>query len=220
MFKLWAMTVASVAVLPGTSFTADSRLSPDLKRKCQNASKLLAGYLTELVATSKRRAGGLTFIMACATSDYSDVYPEDSLNPLIALPALVDKKELAEVVAFVTDSAVNLQRVPDRIALDGLPILYPGHMPHNPFDPGWNLPPMTNHMPLDLPGAWVRFLSHYQEFGVEIPHKDQWAKLIARSIDNFMPFANGLVYADTQDPPIGFGYQDSIKMSGLQLLSS
>lgn len=220
MLKLCATGVAAAVVLPGTSFAADTAVSPSLKEKCQSASKLLAGYLTELVAESKRSADGLTFLMACATNAYSDIYPEDSLNPLIALPSLVNKEELTGELAFVTDSAVGLQRVPDRIALDGLPILYPGHMPHNPFDPGWNLPPMTDKMPLHLPGAWVRLLSHYQEFGIEIPYKERWARLIARSIDNCVPFANGLVYADPQNPPIGFGYQDSIKMSGLQLLSS
>jgi len=220
MLMLCAAGAAATVVLPGVSVAAAAGLSPDLKGKCQNASKLLAGYLTELVAESKWREGDLTLLMACATGAYTDVYPEDSLNPLIALPSLVNKEELTRVLAFVTDSVVDLQRVPDRVAPDGLPILYPGHMPHNPFDPGWNLPPMTDKMPLHLPGAWVRLLSHYQEFGVEIPHKDRWARLIARSIDNCVPFSNGLVYADPQNPPIGFGYQDSIKMSGLQLLSS
>lgn len=219
MIKLFAAGVAVAAVLPDAGFATTS-LSPNLKAKCQDAARVLAGYLTKLTEESKRTQGGVTFLMACATSAYMDFYPEDSLNPLLALPSLVNTEELTELLALVTNSVVDLPRVPDRIALDGLPILYPGHMPHDPFDPGWNLPPMTTKMPLHLPGAWVRLLSHYQEFGVEIPHKDRWARLIARSIGNCVPFANGLVYADPQDPPIGFGYQDSIKMSGLQLLSS
>jgi hypothetical protein len=220
MITLCATSVAAATVLPGAGL-ATSDLSPALKAKCQDASTILADYLTKLVAESERTEGGVTFLMACATDAYSDIYPEDSLNPLLALPSLVNKEELTKSLAFITKSAVDLLRVPDRIALDGLPILYPGHMPHDPFDPGWDhVSPMTTKMPLDLPGAWVRLLSHYQEFGVEIPHKDRWARLIARSIDNCVPFANGLVYADPQDPPIGFGYQDSIRMSGLQLLSS
>jgi hypothetical protein len=37
---------------------------------------------------------------------------------------------------------------------------------------------------------------------------------------NRVPFANGLAYADPQNPPIGFGYFDSVKVGGWELVSS
>jgi len=62
-------------------------------------------------------------------------------------------------------------------------------------------------------------LDYYQHFGVEIPQKKAWAKLIERSV-KCVPFANGLAYADPQNPPIGYGYHDQIKITGWELMSS
>jgi hypothetical protein len=198
-------------MLRGVCFAATPRLSAEVTEKCQTASKLLAGYLTELVAGAKRRQGnGLMLVMPCVTSAYSGVWPDDSLYPLIALPSLANKDELTAVISFLTDSIVDLEYLPDRVEPDGLPILSPGHS---------DMPPMTDRIPLHLPAAWVRLLDYYQGFGVKIPRKDEWARIIARSIDR-VPFADGLAYADPQHPPIGFGFQDSIKISGWELLSS
>jgi hypothetical protein len=211
MIKLCAVSAAASVVLPGLCSDARPNLSAEVREKCQAAAKLLAGYLTDLVAGAKRREeNGLVLVMPCVTSAYSGVWPDDSLYPLIALPSLANKNELTGVMNFLTDSIVDLEYVPDRVEPDGLPILSPGQS---------NKPPMTDRIPLHLPAAWVRLLDYYQGFGVKIPRKDEWAQVIARSIDR-VPFADGLAYADPQHPPIGFGFQDSIKISGWELLSS
>jgi hypothetical protein len=211
MLKLCVTGAAATIVLRGFHTAAAPRLSADVTEKCRAASKLLADYLTELAAGAKRRVGnGPTLLMPCVTSAYSGVWPDDSLYPLIALPSLANKDELAGVLSFLSDSILDLPHVPDRVEPDGLPILSPGHS---------NMPPMTDRMPLHLPAAWVRLLDYYQGFGVQIPRKDDWARLIARSIER-VPFANGLAYADPQHPPIGFGFQDSLRISGWELMSS
>ena len=211
MLTLCATGAAASVALPGYGTTAAPRIPPELTDQCRAASKLLAGYMTELAAGARSQVGkGPTLLMPCVTSAYSGVWPDDSLYPLIALPSLARTDELAGVLSFLTESMLDLQYVPDRVEPDGLPILSPGHS---------NMPPMTDCMPLHLPAAWVRLLDYYQHFGVKIPRKDEWAQLIARSIDR-VPFANGLAYADPQHPPIGFGFQDSIKISGWELMSS
>lgn len=148
--------------------------------------------------------------MPQAGGGYSGVWPDDSLYPLMALPSLANKEELQGTIRFLSDSTLELEYVPDRVEPDGLPILSPG-----PSDES----PMTHRMPLHLPAAWVRLLDYYQQFGVEIPQKKAWAKLIERSL-NCVPFANGLAYADPQKPPIGYGYHDTIKITGWELASS
>jgi hypothetical protein len=128
----------------------------------------------------------------------------------MALPSLANKEELQGTIRFFSDSMLELEYIAESIEPDGLPILSPG-----PSDK----PPMTYRMPLHVPGTWVRLLDYYEHFGVEIPQKKAWAKLIERSVER-VPFANGLAYADPQNPPIGFGYFDSIKISGWELMSS
>lgn len=186
-----------------------SSAGPYLPR-LKSAHDVLVDYLTQLVGGAKRQLGGATLLMPQAGGGYSGVWPDDSLYPLMALPSLANKEELQGTINFLTDSMLELEYVPDRIEPDGLPILSPG-----PSDRS----PMSYRMPLHLPGAWVRLLDYYQHFGVQIPKKNAWAKLIERSV-NRVPFANGLAYADPQNPPIGFGYFDSIKVGGWELMSS
>ena len=139
------------------------------------------------------------------------MWPDDSLYPLMGLPSLANREELQGTMRVLSDSMLELEYLPDRIEPpDGLPILSPG-----PPD----RPPMTYRMPLHLPGTWARLLDYYEHFGVQIPQKKAWAKLIERSV-NRVPFANGLAYADPRNPPIGFGYLDSIKVGGWELMSS
>ena len=179
--------------------------------RLRSAHDRLAGHLAELAAGAKRQLGNRpTLLMPQAGDGYSGVWPDDSLYPLMALPSLANKEELQGTIRFLSDSMLELEYVPDRVEPDGLPILSPG-----PSDE----PPMTHRMPLHLPAAWVRLLDYYQHFGVEIPQKEAWARLIERSV-NCVPFANGLAYADPQKPPIGYGYHDSIKIAGWELMSS
>lgn len=171
----------------------------------------LAGYLTELVPGAKNRlAEGTLLLMPQSGGGYSGIWPDDSLYPLMALPSLANTEELQATLQFLSDSVLELEYVPDRVEPDGLPILSPG-----PSDK----PPMTHRMPLHLPAAWVRLLDYYQRFGVAIPQKRAWARLIERSV-KCVPFANGLAYADPQKPPIGYGYHDTIKIAGWELMSS
>ena len=199
-----------------TAFAGDclGRSRPSLDAylpRLKSAHGRLAGYLTELVAGAKLRLGnGPTLLMPQAGGGYNGVWPDDSLYPLMALPALANKEELQGAIQFLSGSVLGLECVPDRVEPDGLPILSPG-----PSDK----PPMTYRMPLHLPAPWIRVLDYYQHFGVEIPQKKAWAKLIERSLAH-VPFANGLAYADPQNPPIGFGYFDSIKVAGWELMSS
>ncbi len=179
--------------------------------RLRSAHDRLAGHLAELVVGAKRHCGnGATLLMPQAGDGYTGVWPDDSLYPLMALPSLANKEELQGTIEFLGESMLELEYVPDRVEPDGLPILSPG-----PSDQ----PPMTHRMPLHLPAAWVRLLDHYQQLGVEIPQKKAWAELIERSV-NCVPFANGLAYSDPQKPAIGFGYHDSIKMTGWELMSS
>ncbi|HEY3324235.1 MAG TPA: hypothetical protein VGP72_27535 [Planctomycetota bacterium] len=171
----------------------------------------LVTHMTDLVTQAKARLeNGPTLLMPCVSNTYRGVWPDDTLYPLMAVPSLAKKDELSGVLSFLTDSMADLHYVPDRVEADGLPILSPG---------GSASPPMTDRMPLHLPAAWIRLLDYYRGFGAEIPRKQEWAKLIKRSIER-VPFACGLAYADPQKPPIGFGFHDSIKISGFELMSS
>lgn len=185
--------------------------TPDLKR-WQTIHDQLAAFLVKLAADAKRRvAPNCNLLMPQAGSGYNGVWPDDCLYPLMALPSLADREELAGVIEFLSDSVLGLPVVPDRVEPDGLPIMSPG-----PSQPGKAMAP---RMPLHLPAAWVRLLDYYQLFGVEILQKKDWAALIARSFAA-VPFANGLAYNDPQSPTVGFGFHDSIRMTGMELMSS
>jgi hypothetical protein len=200
--------VASItAVGAGPGFTQGS---PTFEARLKLAHDRIVAYLTELVPGARRQVGSATLLMPQSGGGYSGVWPDDSLYPLMALPSLANKQEMQKTIEFLSDSVLELPYVPDRIEPDGLPIMSPGQSYERP---------LTYRMPLHLPGAWVRLLDYYQHFGVEIPQKKAWAKLIERSV-KCVPFANGLAYADPQNPPIGYGYHDQIKITGWELMSS
>ena len=113
-------------------------------------------------------------------------------------------------IGFLTDSIIDLRYVPDRVEKDGLPVLSPGATDGQAI---------TQHMALHLPAAWVRMLSYYESFGVPILQKRAWAAVIGRSFDQ-VPFADGMAYSDPQTPWIGFGFHDTIWITGLELMSS
>ena len=173
--------------------------------------KQLTAYLkTVLEAATLRLDNGLTLFLPSRVGGYNGVWPDDSIYPFIADPKIAVKSELSALLKFLTPSVVEMGQLPDRIEPDGLPIFSPG-----PSD----RPPMTDRMPLHLPGAWIRLLDYYQDMGVEIPRKREWAQAVSRSFDR-VSFACGLAYSDPQHPAIGFGFMDSVKISGFELLSS
>jgi hypothetical protein len=54
---------------------------------------------------------------------------------------------------------------------------------------------------------------------VVIPRKKEWAALVRRSFDQ-VPMSFGLVWSDPQRHIVAFGFQDSIRLTGLVLLTS
>ncbi len=171
----------------------------------------LTDYLRELIGSAKvRLKNGVVLLLPSGDSSYRSVWPDDSLYPLIADPRLVIQAELSGQLQFLTESVVEMTQLPDRVDSDGLPILSPGHSTQ---------PPMTDRMALHLPAAWVRLLSYYRSFDIKIPRKREWAGVVERSF-NLDSFACGLAYADPQKPPIGYGYQDSIRITGFDLMTS
>ncbi len=187
-----------------------SPLAPGDRAKFQAASDQLRSYMTDLVTAAKVQVGGRTILTSTVSSAYVGVWPDDTLYPLMADPALAVKEEMAGQLALLTDSIVTLPYVPDRVEPDGLPIMAPG---------GPQTSPLTEYMPLHLPAAWVRLLDYYQSFGVPIPRKAEWAQVIERSF-NQVPFSCGLAYSDPQKPHVGFGFFDAIRITGFELMSS
>lgn len=197
----------------GAALAAAGPLSPERQAaltKLRAANDTLRGYLKELLAKTKHRLPDGTVVQLPTISGYVGVWPDDCFYPLMAAPDLCNREETAGLVRFLTDSCVGLRQVPDRVEPDGLPVLSPG---------GTNNPPMTDRLPLHLPAAWIRLLDYSESFGVALPRKGDWARLIERSVA-LVPFACGLAYADPQKPPIGFGFHDSIKITGFELMSS
>lgn len=182
----------------------------DLKSAARKAYAVLQSHLAEQLQKSTRQLdNGLTLWLPSVTG-YVGLWPDDFLYPLIADPSLVNKQNLTRIAAFLTDSIVELRCVPDRVEPDGLPILRPG---------ATESAGMGSKMPPHLPAAWVRLLSYFESYGVEIPRKDAWARVIKRSVDQ-VAFSCGLVYIDPQSPSVGFGFHDSIRITGLELMSS
>ena len=171
--------------------------------------KKLMGHLLECAEVNKVKGhGGLTILKPSATV-YSGIWPDDFLFPQIVCRDLLTKDELQDTLIFLTDSITDLECVPDRVELDGLPVM----------QPGWYDSPHSYRMPMHLPAAWMRLLSYAEEWGVEIPHKDRWARIITKSFEH-VPFSCGLAYIDPQRPYVGFGFFDPNRISGFELMSS
>jgi hypothetical protein len=140
---------------------------------------------------------------------YLGVWPDDVLYPLITVPGLMTNEELSRLLEFLTDSVIGLDRLPDRVEPDGLPILAPGTY----------AAPHTSRMPLHVPAAWVRLLDYCELRGVAIPRKREWGRAAQRGYD-LVPFSCGLVYIDPQFPCVGFGFHDGIAITGFELMCS
>ncbi len=171
----------------------------------------LRGLLADAKEKSKVEYGnGLRLHTPDVSGKYRGIWPDDFLFPTIALPEKPDVAILNQTLAFLGDSMLNLDCVPDRVELDGLPIMKPGRS---------SRPPYGHEMPRHLPAAWVRLLDEYAKMGATIDRKDEWAALIERSFQR-IPFANGMVYIDPQMPSVGFGFQDPNIITGLALFVS
>ena len=206
-----AATLAIVHGLDALASPASGAQTGAFEEQMRSIYKQLTGYLKPVLdAATFRLPNGLTLFLPSKVGGYNGVWPDDSIYPFIADPSLAVKGELSALLNFLTPSIVEMRQLPDRVEPDGLPILSPG-----PSD----RPPMTDRMPLHLPGAWVRLLSYYQDMGVEIPRKREWSQVVFLSFD-LNSFACGLAYSDPQHPAIGFGFMDSVKISGFELMSS
>lgn len=169
----------------------------------------LRGYLLKCAERASVELKGGIRTIASSEGHYYGLWPDDFLFPHIVCPELADKDKLQRIIEFLTESVVDLERVPDRVEPDGLPIMFPG----------WYDGPIGERMPAHLPAAWTRLLSYFEEWGVNIPKKERWAKVIKRSFEQ-ISFSCGLVYIDPQRPYVGFGYQDNIAITGFTLMSS
>jgi len=167
------------------------------REKLINLQNELQKYLVSISKTTRVKGyNGLT-ILRPSENVYCGIWPDDFLFPQIVCPGIITKDELFETIVFLTHSITKLQVVPDRVEPDGLPIM----------QPGWYDSPHSYRMPLHLPAAWMRLISYAEEWGIEIPQKDSWARIIKKSFDD-VPFSCGLAYVDPQRPYIGFGFFD------------
>ena len=117
---------------------------------------------------------------------YNGLWHDDFTWPHIGLPELQKTPVMRDTIAWLTDAMVDLPVVADRIEFDGTAVMSPG---------GWNARPMSEEMTLHLPAAWTRLLSHADAAGIEIPRRQDWARLLERSFAR-VHFSFGLVWND------------------------
>lgn len=200
---------SSAAIAAGLTPAALSQPAPS-DDPLATARQRLLPMLRDLVKRSRvELTGGLFAHMPGADGMYQGIWPDDYLYPLMADPSLADRDELQKLADFLTASVVDLGYVPDRVERDGLPVLSPG---------GLNAA-LSMRMPLHLPAAWVRLLDLFESHGVRWSRRADWARVIERSFRQ-APFSCGLAYIDPQRPSVGFGFNDTIAITGLELMSS
>ncbi len=170
----------------------------------------LRPLMAELVKAAQLRQGGVVFTRPCVSETYRGVWPDDCMWPYVADPALAAATEWPGLLEWLTDAIVELPCVPDRVEFNGVAVMSPG---------GARGAPMSLRMPLHLPSAWTRYLDYARSFGVAIPRQAEWAQVIRRSFDQ-VPFSFGLVHSDPQTRVVGFGFHDSIRITGLELMTS
>lgn len=213
--------LASGAVMTNPLFAADIgahatgnityALTPADRELFTSVLSKLRGLLAEATEKSKVEYGdGLRLHTPDVSGKYRGIWPDDFLFPTVALPEKPELDTLHQTLAFLGDSMLDLDCVPDRVELDGLPVMKPGNTMR---------PPYGHFMPRHLPAAWVRLLDEYAKMGATIERKGEWAALIERSFQQ-IPFANGMVYIDPQLPSVGFGFQDPNVITGLALMVS
>lgn len=169
-----------------------------------------AVHMKKLFELAKVEVDGYALLRPCSSKWYNGLWHDDFTWPMIGCPELQKERQLCETVEWITQASLDLPVVPDRIEYDGTPIMSPGR---------GDTAPMSEEMPLHLPSAWVRLLSYAEKAGCTIPKKEGWAQLIKRSYEH-VPFAFDLVYSNPQRTIVGFGFMDSIRLTGLDLMTS
>lgn len=176
----------------------------------QSTREQLTTHMTRLVEAAQWRQGEVVFTRPCVSPAYNGVWPDDGMWPYMALPELASTTEWNGLLHWLTEAIVDLPCVPDRVEFDGLAVMSPGNAGAAPLSLG---------MPLHLPSAWTRYLQYAASFGCDIPRKRDWARIIRRSFD-LVPYSRDLVYSDPQTRMVGFGFHDSIRLTGMELMSS
>lgn len=150
-------------------------------------------------------------LFAPAEGLYDAFWPDDFTFPVAGVPESLGTKEYQSIYDFLTESVLDLSCVPDRVQFDGCPVMQPG-----PAEIGGA---HGDRIPAHLPSAWVRLLCYFEDYGVVLHDKADWARLIRRSYEQ-VDFSCGLVYIDVQHPRVAFAYNDSAAITGFEFMSS
>lgn len=198
----WA---AGVALRPHQTFAATAH-----QARFQTLYDGLAAQMRRLYDDCRIEIEGRQLLRPCNNPAYVGLWHDDFTWPHIGLPELKKRPQMKDALAWLTEAMIDLPVVADRIEYDGTAVMSPG---------GASAPPMSESMPIHLPAAWTRLLSYAAGSGLEIPRRKDWARLIARSFER-VHFSFGLVWNDPQRTIVAFGFQDSIRLTGLVLLTS
>jgi len=207
MFKLSAVSLGAIALSQPDWLFADAGSPPAAAAPLRD---LLSARMRDLVLAAQFRRGDIIFTRPCVDTTYRGTWPDDCVWPYIGNPELARLTEWPGLLQWLTDAVVDLPVVPDRVEFDDLAVLSPG---------GPNSSPESAQMPLHLPSAWTRYLDYAESFGAKIPRKAAWAQVIRRSFEH-VPFSFGLVYSNPQVKIVGFGFHDTIPLTGLELMTS
>ena len=176
----------------------------------QQAYDELAARMRVLYQACRIQVDGHNLLRPCNNATYNGLWHDDFTWPHVGLPELQKNPQMKDGITWLTKAMVDLPVVADRVEYDGTAVMSPG---------GARAKPMSEAMPIHLPAAWTRLLSHAEASGVAIPRKRDWAELIRRSFEQ-VHLSFGLVWNDPQRHIVAFGFQDSIRLTGLVLLTS
>lgn len=169
-----------------------------------------AVHLRRLYQACRIEVDGFHLLRPCDNPTYRGLWHDDFTWPHVGLPELQKNPVMRDAVAWLGEAMLRLPVVADRVEFDGTAVMSPG---------GAQAKAMSEDMPIHLPAAWTRLLSHAEAAGVVISRKKEWAELIRRSFEK-VAMSFGLVWNDPQRRIVAFGFQDSIRLSGLVLLTS
>lgn len=170
----------------------------------------IAVHMRRLYQACRIGIDGYHLLRPCDNPAYRGLWHDDFTWPHVGLPELQKNPEMRDAVTWLGEAMLRLPVVADRVEFDGTAVMSPG---------GAQSKAMSEDMPIHLPSAWTRLLSHAEAAGVVIPRKREWAELIRRSFER-VAMSFGLVWNDPQRHTVAFGFQDSIRLTGLVLLTS
>lgn len=200
-----ALATAGIALATSHALTAASA-----KSGFQELYDGFAAQMRRLYEACKVEVDGHHLVRPCDNPAYKGLWHDDFTWPHVGLPELQKGPQLKDALDWLSEAMLQLPVLADRVEYDGTAVMSPG---------GRNARPMSEDMPLHLPAAWTRLLSHAEAAGVTIPRKAEWARLVERSFAR-VPMSFGLVWSDPQRSIVAFGFQDSIRLTGLVLLTS